>query len=119
MPRLLSRALEGRRTCVGYDEADNGGYDASLRERDVGFSRRVETRNDVIAANFIVGLSIILALRDPFTISSGNIRNVSMFIGNIPWLVIDLCVAMDRYRVIKIIALFTVYLDDLDNRVSI
>lgn len=48
VPRLLSRALEGRRTCVGYDEADDDGYEARLRhehrERDVGFRppRRVE-----------------------------------------------------------------------------
>lgn len=60
----LRRLRRGRRR-RGYDVYEE-------RERDVGFSRRVETRNDVIAANFIVGLSIILALRDPST--SGNIR---------------------------------------------
>lgn len=83
VPRLLSRALEGRRTCVGYDEADDDVYEARRhehRERDVGF--RPPCRNDVTVANFIVGLSTILALRDLPTLSSGTIRVVSMFIGN-------------------------------------
>jgi len=68
------------------------------------FSRRDE--NDVIATNFIDGLSIILAFRDPSTFSSGITSASSAIFVRCSVVRNDLLYFVDEYHLIKIIALY-------------